>query len=1107
MRACRIFPQTVQTAGTFDGGQGAEKGRSLIRRTFRGMIQLLGGLGAGLAIITVLVAWRLSSGPISLAFLTPYVEKALNGPGRNFRITLGDTILTWAGWERTMDIRVVNVRAIGNDGRVIASVPELSLSFSARALLKGLVAPKRIELFNPKLSLVRLADGRFQVGFGGIENASQDILRNLLIELMAPPDPDRAMSYLSRFDIINADLTITDNRLGTSWKAPSARLSLKRDAAGGIKADVSFTLKAGKQVAQVSILGNYRPNGRRLDLGVTFSRVNPAALAELSAKLGFLAGLDLPLAGTVTASLTLDGRVKTFGFDLAGGKGYVALPVAVAQKMGMLDLAQRLAVKELSARGRVEGDLASIELDDFRVDLLPGQTVYLPAPINHSLPLKSVKGKAVYSSAGGRLKIGRLDLDLGGPTAVVTALVRGLGGGGKLTVTGKVKARNIPIDDIGRYWPESAKTDARKWIVGHLSTGTLTRADIAFKAAGDAKGGIALSKLDAEMEIEGAAVDYLPPMPKAENVSAVATLGLKRMDIAITGGGVYGLTISKGTVTITGLGEKDQYADVQMTIDGPVRDALRLIDNEPLKYASSIGIDPKRTSGGSSTKLKLDFILEKDLARDQIKVSVTSSMTDVAIGGILNQGISDGQLVLQADNRGMNVAGQVSLGITPATLAWRRNFGADAPFRSSYSVSLFLADVRRIREMGIDLKPFPIDTISGSLGAEFRYTVYDHKPNRLEATADLSKLAMDFPMLNWRKKKGVEGTAELDVRMKNGVVIDIPRFSIYAGDMALAGRASYAADGTGLSRVELKQISYGKTDMSGVLIPADDGSWTVSFYGASFDMEPFLDELLREEPANAEGGLARMRFSMSVDVGRVWLGKGRALDGVVGTFSRADNKWRSMSVDGRTGSNSPFKIKIMPGGKGARVLNITAKDAGAFIKAFGYYDDMVGGTLSITGTFNDRQPGSPLQGKLLVRNYRVIKAPALARLVSIMALTGILEAIQGDGLAFTSLDVPFVFSGGVLEIKNAKATGLSLGYTAKGKLYTYARVVDLQGTMVPAYAINTVWSKIPILGKILTGGEEGGGVFAATYTMTGPMENPKVTINPLSVLAPGILRN
>ena len=49
--------------------------------------------------------------------------------------------------------------------------------------------------------------------------------------------------------------------------------------------------------------------------------------------------------------------------------------------------------------------------------------------------------------------------------------------------------------------------------------------------------------------------------------------------------------------------------------------------------------------------------------------------------------------------------------------------------------------------------------------------------------------------------------------------------------------------------------------------------------------------------------------------------------------------------------------------------------------------------------------------------------------------------------------------------------------------------------------------RIPVLGNILTGGEKGGGVFAATYTMTGPMEEPVILVNPLSALTPGFLRN
>ncbi|MBE0529875.1 MAG: cytochrome c biogenesis protein CcdA [Rhodospirillales bacterium] len=70
----------------------------MIRRTFRGFVQILGALGAGMAIMLVLAAWRLSSGPITLAFLSPYIERALSAEDGSLAIRLDDTILTWAGW-------------------------------------------------------------------------------------------------------------------------------------------------------------------------------------------------------------------------------------------------------------------------------------------------------------------------------------------------------------------------------------------------------------------------------------------------------------------------------------------------------------------------------------------------------------------------------------------------------------------------------------------------------------------------------------------------------------------------------------------------------------------------------------------------------------------------------------------------------------------------------------------------------------------------------------------------------------------------------------------------------------------------------------------------
>ncbi|MFP3422545.1 AsmA-like C-terminal domain-containing protein, partial [Bacillus sp. SIMBA_161] len=81
----------------------------------------------------------------------------------------------------------------------------------------------------------------------------------------------------------------------------------------------------------------------------------------------------------------------------------------------------------------------------------------------------------------------------------------------------------------------------------------------------------------------------------------------------------------------------------------------------------------------------------------------------------------------------------------------------------------------------------------------------------------------------------------------------------------------------------------------------------------------------------------------------------------------------------------------------------------------------------------------------------------------------------------------------------------ALGLTTKGEVDLDAGQLDLTGVVVPAASTNRVLADIPVLGKLLTGGE-GEGLFAVTYDVTGPLNQPKVDVNPLSALAPGFLR-
>ena len=58
---------------------------------------------------------------------------------------------------------------------------------------------------------------------------------------------------------------------------------------------------------------------------------------------------------------------------------------------------------------------------------------------------------------------------------------------------------------------------------------------------------------------------------------------------------------------------------------------------------------------------------------------------------------------------------------------------------------------------------------------------------------------------------------------------------------------------------------------------------------------------------------------------------------------------------------------------------------------------------------------------------------------------------------------------------------------------------------MPAYALNNLFSQIPVIGLILGGGRHEG-LFAITFKVTGTTAAPTLTVNPLSAIAPGFLR-
>jgi AsmA-like C-terminal region len=110
-----------------------------------------------------------------------------------------------------------------------------------------------------------------------------------------------------------------------------------------------------------------------------------------------------------------------------------------------------------------------------------------------------------------------------------------------------------------------------------------------------------------------------------------------------------------------------------------------------------------------------------------------------------------------------------------------------------------------------------------------------------------------------------------------------------------------------------------------------------------------------------------------------------------------------------------------------------------------------------------------------------------------------------DSVQVGQLLADFGWGGGRLTVRSGVMSGPAIGMTFDGFIDFPKNSLDLSGSYVPAYALNSLLSHIPVVGVLVAGGQNEG-VFALNYRLTGDISAPIVTVNPLSAIAPGLMR-
>jgi hypothetical protein len=303
--------------------------------------------------------------------------------------------------------------------------------------------------------------------------------------------------------------------------------------------------------------------------------------------------------------------------------------------------------------------------------------------------------------------------------------------------------------------------------------------------------------------------------------------------------------------------------------------------------------------------------------------------------------------------------------------------------------------------------------------------------------------------------------------------------------------------------VRLDRAVLGRTEIHGTIQLPRGGPIGVELSGPTLDVSSkLLEPPSKPDPAAAAGPAWSLRGRFD----RVFLAHERIASAVVASADDDGQVVRALAINGRMGSAQPFSIQLgYHPGQPVRRVWINVSDAGGLLHGMDVTDTIRGGTLTVTGEFDDTTRDHTLSGTLEMTDFRVSGAPALGKLLQAVTLYGLVDALGGPGLSFSRLTAPFQLTPDALLLRDARAFSPSLGLTAKGRIERAGDQLDVEGTIVPAYVFNSMLGRIPFIGGLFSA-EKGGGLFAMNYSLRGAMANPTVVANPLSALTPGILR-
>ena len=1019
--------------------------------------------------------WGLSAGTVNISFAQRYIAEALHDPDTDTDVSIDKVLLSWPVLNGPLQLTLHNA-TLERRGRRVVSIDNLALGLSTRHLLVGRIEPISIRLQHPVLGLIRTEDNHFQLSLRPESNGEPDSnpMTDVINALTAPKTKKHSpLAALRTLQIDDATLILEDHAAGLTWYLQNVNFLFGRD---------------------------------RLGLAIN-------------------AGLRLPGGLHGKSTLTLDGvygrdqgdirfNLHMSDFDLASGAG----------ALKQLDF---LSGQKLVVNGNLSGQLdKSMALQSLALNLTgEGGTLDLDGLYDYPLLYNHMQMQAFYDGAAKTATLKRLQLTTKGVTVQAAADMAIVKNGLKASIN--LNVPQILQAQIEPLWPDALRGDGSEiWLTKKLSSGSARNMAVHFDVDADhaqtpvpltpdsvgppvpdtikqSPWHVAVKNMVADFDISGATVDYRAPLTPVVNASGHGNYKNGDLNIDINQGLIDDIDVGGSHVLLQNIiHAREGVATINIKAAGPLKSVFRYIRNEPISLdQDKLPFDADAVKGSAQLGVQVSFPTIRDLKADQVKVTLDGTLSDVLIPKIVSgMDLTGGPFRLSVADAAAHIDGKGQLGGTDMNFDLVQFVKLEGhPYASRITAAMNADDAMRVR-FGVNLSqwltgPVPVNIVYTALG--------DHR-STIDVKADLTQATLAADPVGYVKQPGVTGEMGCTVSMVAGAVTGIDQLHLKTPDLLLDQGQLFFDRINGkdvLRQVKLPLAHLGETNLALNVLLSDNGQVKVDATGPFLDATYFLTSKKKSQT-----GQPPLIATVAVDTMRT--GPGRALGKVRLLFNRArGGGFNEVGLTGNVG-RSPVSFTLKPNAEGRMTMRLSADDAGGVLRAFDIYKNAVGGKLLVQGQAPDATHRDIIIGHAQITDFRIANAPVLAKLLNSLSLVGLPQLLGGQGIHFSELQGDFEWhmrpEGDLYVIKGGRTSGASLGLTFAGSVDKEQNLTDVNGTIIPISGVNGLVGRIPVLGNLLT---NGGALFAFTYSIKGPSDDPAISVNPLAALAPGFLRD